>query len=99
MNHIFNIQIKLGLCCLPWKLPQNQPPPLLIYSWICKTFRFEKFIELSECRRPLVEECDYGGYQAPGAPEPELICQTFYETECKTVNKVKSEKLKIQGVQ
>ena len=41
------------------------------------------------CRRPLVEEClpSYdGGYSAPGAAaEPELVCETFYETECRTV--------------
>ena len=23
-----------------------------------------------------------GGYLAPGAPQPELVCETFYETEC-----------------
>ena len=43
------------------------------------------------CRRPLVQECDqpqYGGYQAPGAAQPQLVCETFYETECKSVNKV-----------
>lgn len=41
------------------------------------------------CRRPLVEECQpsYGGYQAPGTAQPELVCQTFYETECKEVSK------------
>ena len=41
------------------------------------------------CRRPLVEECQqpgYGGYQAPGAAQPELVCETFYETECKEVS-------------
>ena len=39
------------------------------------------------CRRPLVEECQpsYGGYQAPGSGQPELVCETFYETECKEV--------------
>ena len=41
------------------------------------------------CRRPLVEECQqpsYGGYQAPGSKQPELVCETFYETECKQVS-------------
>ena len=41
------------------------------------------------CRRPLVEECQqpsYGGYQAPGSKQPELVCETFYETECKEVS-------------
>ena len=42
------------------------------------------------CRRPLVEECQqpsYGGYQAPGTQQPELVCETFYETECKEVRR------------
>ena len=35
------------------------------------------------CRRPLVKNCGGGGgYLAPGAPQPELVCETFYETEC-----------------
>jgi len=39
------------------------------------------------CKRPLVKECyeDYGGYAAPGnAPEPQIVCETFYETQCNT---------------
>jgi len=41
------------------------------------------------CKRPLVKDCydDYGGYAAPGtAPEPQIVCETFYETQCNTTN-------------
>ena len=35
------------------------------------------------CKRPLVKNCGGGGgYLAPGSPQPELVCETFYETEC-----------------
>ena len=39
------------------------------------------------CKRPLVKDCneDLGGYAAPGtasAPEPQLVCESFYETQC-----------------
>ena len=43
------------------------------------------------CKRPLVKECyeDYGGYAAPGnAPEPQIVCETFYETQCNTSTQV-----------
>merc|ERR1712106_884060 len=42
------------------------------------------------CKRPLVKECfedygGYGGYEAPGNnPEPQVVCETFYETQCNT---------------
>ena len=39
------------------------------------------------CRRPLVKNCQ-AGYRAPGSPQPQLLCQTFYETECQTEDQV-----------
>ena len=51
------------------------------------------------CRRPLVKNCaGGGGYLAPGAAQPELICQTFYETECKHINKVSKSFLKRNSI-
>ena len=62
---------------------------LIPNSIICKILTRAYNHTTRVCRRPLVEEClpSYdGGYSAPGAAaEPELVCETFYETECRTV--------------
>jgi len=39
------------------------------------------------CKRPLIKQCDDGG--APGN-EPEIVCETFFETECNTTAVVPS---------